>query len=175
MRRSRPAGPGALLFYGDLLKDWRGELRRVRVGAEPWHGYVWLNSPEDTAERIDGFLNSALRHHALSDADITSDPVTSGWIADIHEALRQLRRKPAPSEALATFDRVRCEFNRASRVIDRMQRDMRGRLEAELNAVTQQVEDLRRQLSLASHNRWRRRMAQLRQACSAFLKQNGIL
>jgi O-antigen biosynthesis protein len=165
----------AILFYGDLLKDWRGELRRVRVGAEPGHGYVWPNSPEDTAERIDGFLNSALRHHALSDADITSDPVTSGWIADSHEALRQLRRKPAPSEALATFDRVRCEFNRASPVIDRMQRDMRARLEAELNAVTQQVEDLRRQLSLASHNRWRSRMAQLRQACSAFLKQNGIL
>jgi hypothetical protein len=108
------------------------------------------------------------------DADIISDPVTSGWIADIHDALRQLRRKPAPSEALATFDRVRREFDRASPVIDRMQHDMRARLDAELNAVTQQVEDLRRQLSLASHNRWRRRMAQLRQACAAFLKQNAI-
>jgi hypothetical protein len=164
----------AILFYGDLLKDWRGELRRVRLGTEPGHGCVWSNSPEDAAEEIDGFLNSALRHHALSDADIISDPVTSGWIADIHDALRQLRRNPAPSAALATFDRVRCEFDRAAPVIDLMQRDMRARLEAQLNAVTQQVEDLRRQLSLASHNRWQRRMAQLRQACAAFLKQNAI-
>jgi hypothetical protein len=163
----------ALLFYGDLLTDWRGELRRVRLGTEPGH-WVWPNSPEDAAEQIDGFLNSALCHHALSDADIISDPVTSGWIAEIHDALRQLRRNPAPSEALATFDRVRCEFERAAPVIDQMQRDMRARLEARLNAVTQQVEDLRRQSSLAPHNRWQPWMAQLRQAWAAFLKQNAI-
>jgi hypothetical protein len=164
----------AILFYGDLLKDWRGELRRVRLGTQPGRGCVWPNSPEDAAEQIDGFLNSALRHHALSDADIISDPVTSGWIADIHDALRQLRRNPALSEALATFDRVRCEFDRAAPVIDRMQRDIRAPLEAQLNAVTQQVEDLRRQLSLAAQNRWQRRMAPLRRACAAFLKQNAI-
>jgi hypothetical protein len=164
----------AILSYGGLLKDWRRELRRVRVATEPGRGYVWPNPPEDAGEQIDGFLNSALRHHALSDADIISNPVTSGWIADIHDALRQLRRNPALSEALATFDRVRCEFDRAAPVIDRMQRDIRAPLEAQLNAVTQQVEDLRRQLSLASHNRWRQRMARLRQACAAFLKQNAI-
>jgi hypothetical protein len=164
----------AILFYGDLLKDWRGELRRVRLGTQPGRGCVWPNSPEDAAEQIDGFLNSALRHHALSDADIISDPVTSGWIADIHNALRQLRRNPAPSEALATFDRVRCEFNRAAPVIDRMQRDIRAPLEAQLSAVTQQVEDLRRQLSLVSQNRGRRPMARLRRACATFLKQNAI-
>jgi hypothetical protein len=164
----------AILFYGDLLTDWRGELRRVRLGTERGHGCVWPDPPEDAAEQIDGFLNSALRHHALSDADIISDPVTSGWIADIHDALRQLRRNPAPPGALATFDWVRCEFDRAAPVIDRVQRDMRARLEAQLTTVTQQVEDLRRQLSPASHNRWQRRMAQLRQACAAFLKQNAI-
>jgi hypothetical protein len=164
----------AILSYGDLLKDWRGELRRLRLGTVPDHGCIWPNSPEDAAEQIDGFLNSALRHHALTDADIISDPVTSGWIADIHDALRQLKCNPAASAALATFDRVRCEFDRAAPVIDRVQRDMRARLEAQLNGLTQQVEDLRRQLSLASHNRWQRRMAQLRQACAAFLKQNAI-
>jgi hypothetical protein len=165
---------GAVLFYSDLLKDWRGELRHVRLGAGFKRGCVWPNSPPDAVEQIDGFLNSALRHHALSEADIISDPVTSGWIADIHDALRQLRRNPAPSEALATFDRVRCEFDRATPVIDRMQRDMRARLEAQLNAVTQQVDDLRRQLSSVSHNRWQRRMARLRRACTALFKQNAI-
>jgi O-antigen biosynthesis protein len=164
----------AILFYDGLLKDWRGELRRVRLGTEPGRGCVWPNSPEDAAEQIDGFLNSALRHHALSDADIISDPVTSGWIADIHDALRQLRRNPARSEMLATFDRVRCEFDRAVPVIGQMQRDIRAPLEAQLNAVAQQVEDLRRQLSLASQNRWQLRMARLRRACAAFLKQNAI-
>jgi hypothetical protein len=165
----------AILSYGGLLKDWRSELRRVRLGTEPGRGCVWPNPPEDAGEQIDGFLNSALRHHALSDADIISDPVTSGWIADIHDALRQLRRNPAQSEVLATFDRVRCEFDRAAPVIDQMQRDIRAPLEAQLNAVTQQVEDLRRQLSLASQNRWKLRMARLRRACAAFLKQNAIL
>jgi hypothetical protein len=84
-----------------------------------------------------------------------------------------LRRNPASSEALATFDRVRREFYRAAPVIDRVQRDMRAQLEAQLNAVTQQVEDLRQQLS--PPNRWRRLMAQSRQACAAFLKQKAIL
>jgi hypothetical protein len=134
----------------------------------------WPTSPEDAAERIDGFLNCALRHHTLSDADIISDPVTSGWIADIHDALRQLRRNPASSKARATFDRVRGEFDRAAPVIDQVRREMRARLEPRLDAITHQVEDLRRQLSPASRSRWQRLIAQATQGCTAFLKQNAI-
>ncbi len=156
----------AILFYGDLLMDWRGELRRIGLGTEGGHGCAWPTSPEDAAERIDGFLNCALRHHTLSDADIISDPVTSGWIADIHDALRQLRRNPASSKARATFDRVRGEFDRAAPVIDQVRREMRAPLEARLDAVTQQLENLRRQLSPASRSRWQRLMAQVRQACA---------
>jgi hypothetical protein len=122
----------AIMFYGDLLMDWRGELRRVMLGTEPDDGCVWPNSADDAAEEIDAFLSSAQRHHALSDADIVSDPVTAGWIADIHDALHQLRRAAAPAEALATFDRVRGEFDRAAPIIDRVQRDLCARLKAEL-------------------------------------------
>jgi hypothetical protein len=122
----------AVLFYDDLLMDWRGELRRITLGTEPDHGCFWPNSAEGAAEQIDLFLNCALRHHTLSDADIISDPVTAGWIADIHHALRQLRRNPAQAEALATFDRVRCELDRAAPIIDRVQRDLRAQLDAEL-------------------------------------------
>jgi hypothetical protein len=121
----------AIVFYGELLMDWRGELRRVTLGTELDHGCVWLNSAGH-AEEIDAFLSSAQRHHALPDADILNDPVTSGWIADIHDALHQLRRVPASAAALATFDRVRGEFDRAAPIIDRVQRDLCARLKAEL-------------------------------------------
>jgi hypothetical protein len=113
----------AILFFGDLLMDWRGELRRVTFGGENGHGWVWPNSAEDAAELIDGFLNPAQRHHALSNADIGSDPVMSGWIAEIHEALHLLRRNPAQAEVLATFDRVYREFDRAAPVINQVRRD----------------------------------------------------
>jgi hypothetical protein len=128
----------AVLSYNDLLMDWRGEIRRITLGTE-----LWPNSTEGVAEEIDGFLTSAQRHHTLSNADLLCDSVMSGWIADIHNALYQLRRNPAPAEALAMFDRVRGELDRAAPIIDRVQRDLLARLDvarlASLSAVTQQV------------------------------------
>ena len=113
-----------VLFYGDLLKDWRDELRHAAVGGEPSRASVWADPTEDAAAQIDGFLNPAQRHHVLSAADIIADPFTSGWIADIHDALHQLRRDPMSAAALATFDRVRREFDTATPVINQMHRDV---------------------------------------------------
>jgi len=73
---------------------------------------------------------------------VFGDHRRTGWRAGFRGSLPPHRRrgvaisKPAPSEALATFDQLRWEFDGASPVIGRMQRDMRARLEAELNAVT---------------------------------------
>jgi hypothetical protein len=133
----------AVLSYDDLLMDWRGEIRRITLALGPRHGCLWPNPTEGVAEEVDGFLNPAQRHHTLSKADLICDPVMSGWIADIHDALHQLRRKPAAVEALAMFDRVRGEFDRAAPVINCVQRDLLARLElarrGSLNATTQQV------------------------------------
>jgi hypothetical protein len=137
----------AVLFYSDLLTDWRNELRRVTLGTESGKGDVWPNSAEVVAEQIDKFLNPAQRHHVLSDAEIISDPIMSGWFADIHDALHQLRRNPAPASALATFDRVRCEFERAAPVIDQIQRDLRAQTAALTASLVQSRDDLRAQLS----------------------------
>jgi hypothetical protein len=133
----------AILSYNDLLMDWRGEIRRITLGTEPRFRWLWPNSTERVAEEIDGFLTPAQRHHTFSNADLARDSVMSGWIADIHNALYQLRRDPAPVEALAMFDRVRGELDRAAPIIDRVQRDLLARRDvarlASLSAVTQQV------------------------------------
>jgi hypothetical protein len=111
-----------ILFYGDLMADWRSEIRRITHGAEPG---------AEAAGQIDAFLSAEHRHHVQSAADIMSDPVMAGWVAEVYDALHQLRQHPAPAAALATLDRVRSGLDRAAPVISRIQRDLRARLEAE--------------------------------------------
>jgi hypothetical protein len=135
--------PRVILSYNDLLLDWRDEIRRITLDGEACHGGTWPSSSEGAAEQIDGFLNPAQRHYMLDKADLMRDPAMSGWIADIHDALHQLRRNPATAEALAMFDRVRGEFDRAAPVIDQVQRDLRAQLSVarltSLKAVTEHV------------------------------------
>jgi hypothetical protein len=112
-----------VLFYGDLLKDWRDELRRAAVGGALCRGSIGVEFNDRAAAAIDGFLDPAQRHHTMSAADILADRFMSGWIADVHNALHQLRREPMSALALATFDRVRREFHIAAPVITEVQRD----------------------------------------------------
>jgi len=111
-----------VLFYGDLVKDWRDELRRAAVAIELPQSSLGADLNE-AAAAIDAFLDPAQRHHAMSGAEIVADPFMSGWIADVHDALHQLRQDPMSAAALATFDRVRREFDVAAPVIAEMQRD----------------------------------------------------
>jgi hypothetical protein len=133
----------AILFYSDLLADWRGEIHRIRIGAGPCTApdaepgpearpdRVWPDPTEEVCEQIDGFLSAEQRHHARSAADLMRDPFMSGWTAEVYDALHQLRQQPASAAAFAALDRVRGEFDRAVPLISRMQRDLRARVEAE--------------------------------------------
>jgi hypothetical protein len=110
--------PRAVLFYDDLLADWKRELRRVMsaIGprSAPGAGGIFPVPVEGAAAEIDSFLSPAQRHHALSDADITGDPAMSSWCVEVYRALRELRQDPAPATALAAIDRVRREFDSAA-------------------------------------------------------------
>ena len=66
----------------------------------------------------------------------------SGWIGDVYDALQRLRRHPACVDALATLDRVRAEFDRAT-PMSRIQRDLCARvarLEAEIAGLKAEPE-----------------------------------
>ena len=147
-----------VLFYGDLLADWRGEIRRMtpgESGTDEGSGRAWPQAAEEAASQIDGFLTTGQRHHAQSTADVMRDPVMAGWIAEVYDALHQLRQHPTPAAALATFDRVRGELDRAAPVIQRMQSDLRARLAAEradlvARAEQRAVELIRAQEAAAS-------------------------
>lgn len=138
----------SIIFYGGLLNDWRDELR----GLESWitheHG-VWPDFSKSAEEQVDRFLTQTHRHHTLSNADAIGIPFMSGWIADILAALQQLRRSPMSTEALAMFDRVNRELDRASPVLKRMQDDMSAQLDtlhqctrASINALRQELANL---------------------------------
>lgn len=116
-----------ILFYGDLLADWEGEIGRIMSHAEPGRAHdgaagaeagarhVWPEIAKDISRRIDDFLSAEQRHHAHSSADLTGDPIMSGWIAEVYDALHQLRQRPGCPAALAILDKVRGEFDGASR------------------------------------------------------------
>lgn len=110
----------AVVGYGGLLSDWRRELRGLSVVAATGRATF-----DDAARRIAEFLNPAQRHHVHADAELSAEPLMSGWIADVHGALQELRQDPASHQPFAIFDRVRLEFDRAAPAIASMHGDRR--------------------------------------------------
>ncbi len=125
----------AVLYYGDLLTDWKNELQRVSVGT----GCVWPNPAEDVAEHVQRFLDPGQRHHVLSTEDIMLDSRMCDWVSEVYGALHRLRQSPASPTALSTIDRVRREFDKSAPVISLLQRELRVRLETETAAVRAQL------------------------------------
>jgi hypothetical protein len=134
----------AVLFYGDLLTDWKSELQRVSLGT----GCIWPNPAEDVAEHVQRFLDPGQRHHVLSGEDIMLDSRMCDWVAEVYGALHRLRHSPASAAALSTIDRVRREFDKSAPVISLLQRELRVRLEAETAAVRAQLSSV--QAAIAS-------------------------
>ena len=105
-RMSR-ALPRALVFYDDLLRDWRGCMERAGQIA----GIAWPASMHRAATDIDTFLNRANRHHFASDASASiGPPVVRDIVGSTWQALRQLRDNAMPHLAQEMLGRSHARF-----------------------------------------------------------------
>jgi hypothetical protein len=128
----------AVLSYDGLLTNWKIELARISLDT----GCIWPNPAEGVAEQVQRFLDPRQRHHVLSAEDIL-DWTMCDWIAEVFGAVDQLRHSPGSPTPLSTIDQVRREFDKSARVISRLQRELRVRLETETAAVRAQLSSVK--------------------------------
>ena len=68
--------PRTIVFYEQLLSDWKNVILRVQSGLNN----LWPKTPIDG--EVDQFLNPTLRHHKAS----AESPDLSAWILQVYEA-----------------------------------------------------------------------------------------
>ena len=101
--------PRALLFYEDLLADWRGVLGAAAAKA----GIIWPIGLDAAAAHLDGFLRRSARHFsAPRGMAMVGPPPLDQMINACWGALHQLARDPEDGYARAKLDQLRAQFAR---------------------------------------------------------------
>jgi hypothetical protein len=101
--------PRALLFYDDLLANWRGTLGAATATA----GIIWPRGLDEAAAVLDVFLRKSARHHsAPRGIAMVGPPPFDQMINACWGALHQLARDPEDSYARAKLDQIRVQFAR---------------------------------------------------------------
>lgn len=146
--------PRSFLRYDDLLGDWRVEIEKISRN-------LALELPrrsEDDERRIDDFLTGPLRHHVVSQNELSLRPEVFEWIKLAYGAFdRLVESEGTDEEALKQLDNVRREFDQSSRIFAPVVRnhsevalaDARreeAATRAELKLVAAQAEELRGEL-----------------------------
>ncbi len=99
--------PRALLSYEALLRDWRSAARKIA-------SRLSLEWPRFEEVAIDGFLKPQLRRQQ---GDAAADAAAPEWVRTTHAALSDLAAANGSSAStIATLDRIRGEFDRASEI-----------------------------------------------------------
>jgi hypothetical protein len=97
----------AIVFYDDLLRDWRGCLGRAGACA----GVAWPRPIDEAAGEIDAFLSGSARHHAVAATSaFVGPPGVDEMVNAVWSTLRYLSEDPDSSVALACLDHVRGQF-----------------------------------------------------------------
>jgi hypothetical protein len=153
--------PRVLLTFEQLMSDWRKQIERIGRELK----IDWPKPPKSVAAEVGRFLDPALRHHrgdgvATHEMAVTrrgADPRVARWTFDtFHVLCRAAEGAPLDHAAL---DQITAEFRAALPTLAawRTQRALRekfarthvwaGRMDAEIKRLSQENEELRRQLA----------------------------
>lgn len=99
--------PRAMVFYTDLLHDWRGCMERAgRTATIAWPAPINFAQPD-----LGQVVRRSLRHHVAAGSGVTvGSPPVRELIDAAWPALRQLRDNAASPAAYAKLDHVRAQF-----------------------------------------------------------------
>jgi hypothetical protein len=90
----------AVLFYDDLMRDWRRCIAAAPV--------AWPRAA--AAGDVDAFLAPARRHHAAEDAAVMGATPIGYMLGAAWRMFRQLAADPEDAAALANLDHLRANF-----------------------------------------------------------------
>jgi hypothetical protein len=148
--------PRAVVTYDALLADWRSVVATL----ESRLGVSWPRRGAMGELEIERFLATDLRHHAIDPQQLVAKAEVVDWVKEAYAALLQLSLTPEHKASMARLDRIRAEFEKASKafsvalVQDEAELEKReaenAHLRAESGALRQRVSDLsdeRRRLS----------------------------
>jgi hypothetical protein len=105
--RNSRGSPRGVVFYDDLLRDWRGCMTRAGRDA----GIAWPEGMDQARAGIDAFLAPSYWHHVAPQGPVCvgrspiRDMVGATW-----SALRDLRDNPMSSVACESLDQVHAAF-----------------------------------------------------------------
>ncbi len=103
--RSTRGLPRGILFYDELLRDWRRCITRAGRSA----GISWPLPAEQAASAIASFLDAPSSHPVADNVAIGPAPI-SNWIESTWTSFRMLSENPLSAVALPYLDHIHAEF-----------------------------------------------------------------
>ena len=138
--------PRAIVSFDALLKDW--ESVASSVGSQLRVSWPRLGAVAEV--EIERHLNVRLRHHVLAPEQLAARPEVIDWVKEAYGSLVRLTVAPDHKASLAQLDRIRDEFERASRAFGTALADGEMELasrDAEIVNVTASRDALARHIS----------------------------
>ena len=114
--------PQSWASFDRLMAGWRDEMNRV--DGDLHLGFA--GRMDGVGAEIDGFLDVGLRHHALDDDVLKTEPALAAWVGRVYDAVR-LADDGDRETALAAAREVQDEIDRASYYFDDTFADWAGR------------------------------------------------
>jgi hypothetical protein len=78
--------PRAVITYDRLLSDWRKTIAdasdRLRLD--------WAEQMERQGPKIDEFISTKHRHHAVMEEQLSADPLVAGWAREVYAIFEQM-------------------------------------------------------------------------------------
>ena len=92
--------------FSEFLQDWRSAISRI----EQQLGIVLPGSRTYTANAVDEFLDTTLRHSSAGCRGLQAGPEERSWVSTCYEAFNKLVLFPYDKDAIQRLDRIRSEF-----------------------------------------------------------------
>lgn len=105
--------PQSWASFDRLMAGWRDEMQRVDGDLQ----LGFAGRMDEAGAEIDGFLDVGLRHHALDDDVLKTEPALAAWVGRVYDAVR-LADDGDREAAQAAVREVQDEIDRASYYFD---------------------------------------------------------
>jgi len=126
--------------FDRLMAGWKGEMARVGIGL----GLGFDERIAGASAEVESFLDVGMRHHALDDDVLRTEPALAAWVGRVYDAVR-LADGGDRADALDAVRQVRDEIDRASYYFDDTFADWAGlelRLRSEIDLRDDRVREL---------------------------------
>ncbi|MBO0662138.1 hypothetical protein LQ948_04845 [Jiella sp. MQZ9-1] len=127
--------------FDQLMQGWEIVAERARRQLD----IIWPRSIEAVEFDVAHFLSTDHRHHPAGDAQVLGNPLLTEWVREFYHVLSRWAEAGEDPDDYPVLDRIKAEFDIASRAFSRLsraERDQTVTIRAKVESLTKERDSL---------------------------------